>query len=293
MTIKFTLLFILFSALLSSQTTIRMKRDNGLFKVPCKVNGVKMDFILDTGATSVTISQVEAAFLIKQGLLSDEDIVGRVNFSVADGSISEGLRIRLREIKIEDLILKDVIATVVSSNNSPLLLGQSALSQLGRIEIDDDYLKIYSKSELDTNSFLGIDLTKSIDDFGLSRVNLADAKPVLPIDFKYARISENHFLKSIKFNKQKIVFDDRGNIALIVLAKDDFFEPFMNNNKELKELKNETIKLLNNIYGQPDENNARQTKWSGAKYEINLLEPSSNKAELALFYIVRGSKIKL
>ena len=45
-----------------------MKKINGVYQIPCKVNGIPMNFIFDTGATDVTISLVEAKFLIKQGL---------------------------------------------------------------------------------------------------------------------------------------------------------------------------------------------------------------------------------
>lgn len=126
-----------------AQTTILMNQVNGVYYVPCEVNGIKMDFVFDTGASNVSISKTEAEFLIKQKLLTKEDFIGQVNFRTADGSVKNGVEVRLKEIKIKDLILKDVTATIVSESSAPLLLGQSALSKLGRFEVEKNILRIY------------------------------------------------------------------------------------------------------------------------------------------------------
>lgn len=133
----------LVSGISIAQTTILMKEVNGVYYVPCEVNGIKMDFVFDTGASNISISKTEAEFLIKQKLLTKEDFIGRVNYRIADGSIKDGIEVRLKEIKIKDLILKDVTATIVSESSAPLLLGQSALSKLGRFEVDRNILRIY------------------------------------------------------------------------------------------------------------------------------------------------------
>lgn len=138
-----TTILMLVSGISIAQTTILMNEVNGVYYVPCEVNGIKMDFVFDTGASNVSISKTEAEFLIKQKLLTKEDFIGRVNYLIADGSIKDGIEVRLKEIKIKDLILKDVTATIVSESSAPLLLGQSALSKLGRFEVDRNILRIY------------------------------------------------------------------------------------------------------------------------------------------------------
>ena len=68
---KIIILYILnifFSNALFSQKIIEMVEVNGIYQIPCKVNGVPMNFIFDTGASEVTISLTEAKFLIKQKL---------------------------------------------------------------------------------------------------------------------------------------------------------------------------------------------------------------------------------
>ncbi|WP_040586171.1 retropepsin-like aspartic protease family protein [Spirosoma luteum] len=117
-------------------TEVRMKKENGVYKVPVTVNGTSMQFILDTGASLISISSTEAEFMMKQGTITDDDIVGQSRFQDANGDISPGSIIRLKSVQIGDRILENVHASVVSGAKAPLLLGQSALSQFGKISLD-------------------------------------------------------------------------------------------------------------------------------------------------------------
>ncbi|MDD7317773.1 MAG: retropepsin-like aspartic protease [Prevotella sp.] len=115
---------------------IKMQREGGVIVMPATVNGVPMKFVFDTGASSITISQTEAQFLAKQGLLTEKDIVGMENFRTADGSLSEGTVIRLKEVKIGNHVITNVEAAVIETQNAPLLLGQTVLSKFGKVSLD-------------------------------------------------------------------------------------------------------------------------------------------------------------
>ena len=67
---------LLMSIIASAQVTIQMEKDGGVYKVPCNVNGVKMKFIFDTGASTVSMSQTMAQFLLDGEYLSVSDIKG-------------------------------------------------------------------------------------------------------------------------------------------------------------------------------------------------------------------------
>jgi clan AA aspartic protease (TIGR02281 family) len=138
----FCLLFLVKISFVFTQTIIQLEKTNGLYTVPCKVNGIPMNFIFDTGASNVTISLTEAAFLIKQGLLRESDIKESIKYQIANGDINEGTSIILREIEVAGYKIENIAATVVHEQNAPLLLGQSALSKLGSIKIEDDQLII-------------------------------------------------------------------------------------------------------------------------------------------------------
>jgi aspartyl protease family protein len=124
------------------KTVIKMEKINGVYQIPVLVNGVKMHFIFDTGASTISISVTEASFLYKQGELKDEDIKGTANYSDANGDISEGTIINLTTVQIGNRVLKNIEASVVHNLNAPLLFGQSALEKFGKITIDN------SKSEI-------------------------------------------------------------------------------------------------------------------------------------------------
>jgi hypothetical protein len=113
-----------------------MKREGGISLIPCRVNGLNLDFIFDTGASDVSISMTEATFMLKNGYLNRTDITGTNNYFDATGNLNEGIIIFLKEIEIAGLKLYNVKASIVKNNRAPLLLGQTAISKLGKIQLD-------------------------------------------------------------------------------------------------------------------------------------------------------------
>lgn len=127
-------------------TEIAVKRNpGGTFEIPCDINGLALQMVFDTGASDVTISSVEADFMFKNGYLSEKDIKGKTYYQIANGQISEGTTITLREVKISDAVLHNVDASVVKSQRAPLLLGQSAMERFGAITIDNQNNKLIIK----------------------------------------------------------------------------------------------------------------------------------------------------
>lgn len=124
--------------MIEKTTEIPFKRRNGITEVNCSINGLPLYFIFDTGASDVTISSVEAAFMFKNGYLSEKDVIGRKNYRTASGDIVEGTVVNLHKVTIGEATLENVRASVVKNQIAPLLLGQSVLSKLGKIEIDNE-----------------------------------------------------------------------------------------------------------------------------------------------------------
>lgn len=112
-------------------------KEGGVCKVKCSINGLPLHFIFDTGAADVSISSVEATFMIKNDYLSSADIIGKQNYMTADGNIIEGTVVNLRDVTFGSLHLNNIKASVTRNQAAPLLLGQSVLSKLGKIEIDN------------------------------------------------------------------------------------------------------------------------------------------------------------
>lgn len=129
---------------------IPFTKEGGVCKVKCAINGLPLHFIFDTGATDVSISSVETTFMAKNDFLSSSDIIGKQNYQTADGNITEGTVINLKDVKLGSLHLNNIKASVVRNQAAPLLLGQSVLSKLGKIEIDNtkNVLRITHKQKI-------------------------------------------------------------------------------------------------------------------------------------------------
>lgn len=119
------------------ENILPMENESGVKYVWIEINGIRLRFIFDTGASSICISSSEASVLYRQGTLRKEDILEKEYFQDATGTISEGTKINLRTVKVGNIILNNVKATVIDNADAPLLLGQSVLENFGNIEIDN------------------------------------------------------------------------------------------------------------------------------------------------------------
>ena len=120
-----------------NRNVLKMELENGVRYVWIEINGIRLRFIFDTGASSICISPAEATVLFRQGTLQKEDILDVESFQDATGRVSEGTKVNLREVRIGNLVLENVQALVVDNVNAPLLLGQTVLERFGSIEIDN------------------------------------------------------------------------------------------------------------------------------------------------------------
>ena len=117
---------------------IPFSKENGLCKVKCSINGIELHFVFDTGASVVSMSDVEATLMFKNGYISKNGIIGSSNYMTASGKIEEGTIINIKKVDFGGLTLENIRASVVKNQNAPLLLGQTVLGRLGKIEIDNN-----------------------------------------------------------------------------------------------------------------------------------------------------------
>ena len=126
-----------------SSVTILMNKRGSVYYVPCKINGLKSDFVFDTGAGIISLSSEFATRLSELGLLTDDDIVGETNLIVADGRSNSATVVNIKDVEIAGLHINNVEAAINPNQNAPLLLGQSAIEKLGKITIDGCKLTIH------------------------------------------------------------------------------------------------------------------------------------------------------
>ena len=129
------------------EVEVPFTKEGNLYRVKCSINDLPLSFIFDTGASDVCLSMVEATFMMKNGYLSKSDVIGSANFTDANGNVSAGTVINLRNVNFGGLSIDNVRANVVRNQKAPLLLGQTVLNRVGKIEIDKEkkVLKITHK----------------------------------------------------------------------------------------------------------------------------------------------------
>jgi len=107
--------------------------ENGHFFASAMVNGTHVDFLVDTGATIVALTEFDA---LRLGFNRDELIYDRP-LSTANGqTLAAG--VMLDQITIGDIEITNVRGAVLEDGLEVSLLGMTFLNQLGSFTVDQD-----------------------------------------------------------------------------------------------------------------------------------------------------------
>ena len=121
----------------SSAVEVPFKEDSGIFIVPVEINGaITLDFAVDSGAGYVTIPADVYYTLVRTGTVKDSDITGQRTVVLADGSKSKLPTFTIRALKIGDVIIENVNASVLPLEGQ-LLLGQSFFARFKSWSVDN------------------------------------------------------------------------------------------------------------------------------------------------------------
>ena len=215
-----------------AQKVIQMENMNGVYRISCSVNGAKMKMIFDTGASTVSLSESMANFLYDNDYISKEDILGTSKTQTADGSIHDNVVINIKDIEISGLHVKNVQAVVISSQNAPLLLGQTAIQKLGRISLSGDKLIIYDYDGDYTDEELDQMLEDALDYFNKDSYYATIENIVKYMDYgdittygywvlTKSLLETNQFDKCIKYGKEwEIKYrDETPSLEAILILK--------------------------------------------------------------------------
>ena len=115
---------------------IALIKEGGTFKVPVLINGtLPLNFTVDSGAAHVSIPADVVTTLVRTGTITNADFLGDRTYGLADGSTVKYKTFRIRQIKVGDRVIENVLGTMADVNGS-LLLGQSFLSRFKRVSFD-------------------------------------------------------------------------------------------------------------------------------------------------------------
>ncbi len=117
---------------------IPMKIEGATYVVPVIVNdAITLPFVLDTGASDVSIPADVVLTLVRTGTLEDGDFIGTQNYNLADGSTVPSARFWIRSLTVGNRKIENVTGSVAPVAGH-LLLGQSFLSRFKSWSIDNE-----------------------------------------------------------------------------------------------------------------------------------------------------------
>lgn len=111
--------------------------EDGIYKIPVTINNsLKINFILDSGASDVHIPFDVFSTLMRMNKIEMDEIIGTSNYKIADGSIVKNFNVMLKSLTIGSIEIKAIKASV-GSIESELLLGQSFQKRFNEVRIDN------------------------------------------------------------------------------------------------------------------------------------------------------------
>lgn len=151
--------------LMADDYVVKLKRKSGVYAIPCEINGVKRDFIFDTGAANTSLSQELVTELLRRKALSHSDFTGTIQTRNASGVVDNNTTINIRRLKVGNRVLLNVRAIVAVSQKAPLLLGLNAIDLLGEWSMANGKLILhdYYNPQLPTSNSIASTVTM-IDD---------------------------------------------------------------------------------------------------------------------------------
>jgi clan AA aspartic protease (TIGR02281 family) len=121
----------------SDQVVVPMVSDGGTFAVPVTINNqITLKFVVDSGASDVSIPTDVVSTLVRTGTITDADFLGRQTYRLADGSTVPSQRFQIRSLKVGNRTSENVTAGIAPVAGQ-LVLGQSFLKRFQSWSIDN------------------------------------------------------------------------------------------------------------------------------------------------------------
>lgn len=120
---------------LSDTKIVKIHKYGSIDKVPISIGGEKYEYIIDSGASFLTIDENIEKKLTEMGVLRSTDYVGVVNLELADGQTKNFRKVILPTITIGNIKVNNIETVIIEDGN--LLLGKSVLNKFKEWRIDN------------------------------------------------------------------------------------------------------------------------------------------------------------
>lgn len=299
-------IFSLFYSFVFADTVIQMEEYGGVYRVPCTVNGAKMKFIFDTGASNLCLSLSMAEYLLDNGYIETSDIIGTGSSTVADGRIVDHVKLIIKDIQIGDFHIRNVESIVVEGQNAPLLFGQSAIKKLGNYEIQGSLLIIHNDASITSNNVVS-DIRQKLSN-AIEGSNYDQALTFFEQLFSMNQLSSHekyqyasYLFMNNDYKKAITVLDKVENRSELIANGDDIYRLYadiyfcmsdykksiMFSDLSNKYLKNDSFGLSNNYYNMGQCCYFQEFYEQAAEYYFNALKYYAKGFNVDFDYIFR------
>jgi len=172
-----TTLFLLIAIGIRAQAIIQLENENGRDMLQADINGVTVKAYYTDEPWNISLSSTTYLFLNENGYIPDSDVQGMSSVKMTNGTTVKAGAFVIKNLKIGNVTLKNVPATVIAKQTVPLLIGSQAFQDFGEIVKEDGRLSIglgsNSPAQVDTMDILRTKLQDC-----LSEKNYAEAETI-------------------------------------------------------------------------------------------------------------------
>lgn len=117
--------------------SLPLKKRGNLYTLELRIGDRNFDYIVDSGASDLNISETTEKYLKELGVIQPGDYLKPQIYTLADGSQREYRRILIPKIQLAGIVVENVSASISSDDSQPLLLGKSFLDKFTYWKIDN------------------------------------------------------------------------------------------------------------------------------------------------------------
>jgi len=146
-----------------AQSVIPLSREGDYDRLTAVVNGVGVKAYYTDETWNVSLSPTTFLFLAENGYISYSDVKGNATLRIKGENVP-AMTLVIREMRVGDLVIKDMPAALIRTQTAPMLIGPSAFSLFGAVEKQDDRLLVGEEEAVEGSIPLGdpIDETKKL-----------------------------------------------------------------------------------------------------------------------------------
>ena len=117
---------------------VKLELKGGVFTIPVFINdSLKLNFVLDSGASDVSMPADVVLTLMRTGTIEDKDFIEEQKYRIADGSVVTSKTFNIKSLRVGDKTVLNVAGSMSDTKGS-LLLGQSFLSKFKSWSVDNE-----------------------------------------------------------------------------------------------------------------------------------------------------------